>query len=84
MPISPKSRPAARALLAWAAATVLAAGVHVTPVFAGDDTPVPLPCNPEDCGPVPIVLPGCPTCTPNPAPDPGTAPGGPIEPQTQG
>lgn len=46
-----------------------------------DDTPVPLPCDPDsDCGPVPTQLPGCDTCAPGPAPDPGTAPGGPIEP----
>lgn len=33
-----------------------------------EDTPVPLPCEPEDCGPVPNPLPGCPTCKPDPAP----------------
>lgn len=46
------------------------------PSFA-DDTPVPLPCDPSECGPVPIELPGCPSCEPGPVPDP--APGGPIE-----
>lgn len=42
------------------------------PSFA-QETPVPLPCEPENCGAVPIELPGCPTCNPDPAP------GGPIE-----
>jgi hypothetical protein len=40
-----------------------------TVAFAESD-PVPLPCDPADCGPVPIELPGCPTCTKEPAPDP--------------
>ena len=38
------------------------------PAIAGE-TPVPLPCDPVDCGPVPNPLPGCPTCTTKPAPD---------------
>jgi hypothetical protein len=32
--------------------------------------PVPLPCDPVDCPPVPITLPGCPTCPDEPAPSP--------------
>ncbi|MDO9125907.1 hypothetical protein [Parvibaculum sp.] len=63
------------------AAAILAGLLIVAPVpaLAEDETPVPLPCDPADCGPVPIELPGCDTCEPGPAPDPGTAPGGPIE-----
>jgi len=49
------------------------------PLALADDTPVPLPCDPSECGPVPTELPGCDTCAPGPAPDPGTAPGEPIE-----
>lgn len=63
-------------------ASAVLAGVLIlvsVPAVAEDETPVPLPCDPADCGPVPIELPGCDTCEPGPAPDPGTAPGGPIE-----
>lgn len=59
--------------------SALAVTFHHNVAFA-DDTPVPMPCDPDsDCGPVPVEPPGCDTCAPGPAPDPGTAPGGPIE-----
>lgn len=60
-------------------AAVLAGAMMLAPLPALAEDPVPLPCDPADCGPVPIELPGCDTCAPGPAPDPGTAPGGPIE-----
>lgn len=66
-------------LLAAIAGGALSFGFQAA-ALADDDTPVPLPCDPASCGPVPIELPGCDTCAPGPAPDPGTAPGGPIEP----
>ncbi|HEV2561951.1 MAG TPA: hypothetical protein VGT78_07400 [Rhizomicrobium sp.] len=65
-------------MLAAAIGGALLLGMNFA-ALADDDTPVPMPCNPEDCGPVPVEPPGCDeNCTP--APDPGTAPGGPIEP----
>lgn len=67
-----------RHYLAFAAlAIVLGSGAIGTAL--AEETPVPLPCDPADCGPVPIELPGCDSCEPGPAPDPGTAPGEPIE-----
>ena len=51
------------------AAAVTALFCVSLPAIAGE-TPVPLPCDPVDCPPVPIPLPGCPSCPTKPAPDP--------------
>jgi len=66
-------------MLAAAIGGTLWLGMNIA-ALADDDTPVPMPCDPAtDCGPVPVEPPGCDeNC--GPAPDPGTAPGGPIEP----
>ena len=49
-------------------ASMFAFALATIPVLAVAE-PVPLPCEPTNCGPVPIVLPGCPSCKPGPAPD---------------
>ena len=54
-------------LLMAAAVTAL---FGLSPPAIAQDTPVPLPCDPVDCPPVPIPLPGCPSCPTEPAPDP--------------
>ena len=43
--------------------------ISVSPLAVANATDVPLPCDPVDCPPVPIVLPGCDTCPTDPAPD---------------
>ena len=49
-------------------ASMFAFALATIPVLAVAE-PVPLPCDSTNCGPVPIVLPGCPSCKPGPAPD---------------
>ena len=48
---------------------MFAVALATTPVLATAEE-VPIPCTDvEDCGPVPIILPGCPSCETKPAPD---------------
>ncbi len=77
MPMPSPFRDLIRRLAVGAALVGLLAVMPLQPALA--DEPVPLPCDPVDCPPVPITLPGCPSCEPGPAPQPGTAPGDPIE-----
>lgn len=60
----------AAGLIGGAAAT--ATPDSASPIMLAEDDPPPveLPCEPENCGPVPNPLPGCPTCPTEPAPDP--------------
>lgn len=50
-------------------ASMFAFALVTAPVLAVAEE-VPVPCTDvEDCGPVPIILPGCPSCETKPAPD---------------